>query len=571
MVNQPFRHSAVALLSFTFVVMPAIETLADNSALFGAPPLKQGCDSARMSCSCGESPTISPRYQPAVGRFGFLPPVPLCETSTLCEANSQANVGLSPEDSRKLPELEIHPPVVDCRACETACDTGDFSADAWFADPYCAPQEQLIYSGKHDLCVQRPWLECGLPYYDAGPIPESKTFLGPTNLVQPKFYLYGDYRAAFAQNNLVGGDKTVLAHRLNLEADFWLTSTERFHMFVGPFQEGAEFMRIENGEFFNELDFFQGDTDTLFFEGDLGQIFGGIEGTYAPFDMPVTAGLVPLLFQNGVWALDSIIGFAVTLPAKNSPKLEWSNFDVTFFAGFDRVTSAAFDFEEDAAALFGATTFIESRGGYFELGYGFVDDQSGGARSYHNVGLSYTRRYANLVSNSVRVIINAGQDRGATRQTADGVLLLVENSLLSRDAYRMVPYLNFFAGFDRPQPLVRAGAFGGVLFNSGILFQSDQLTGYPTLDGSGNNTWGAALGVDLLSYDLDQQLILEVAALGVIGPAANRTAPGNQVGLGARWQRKLTTATLIRADAMVGLLDNSEDIAGARVEYRWKF
>jgi hypothetical protein len=128
-----------------------------------------------------------------------------------------------------------------------------------------------------------------------------------------------------------------------------------------------------------------------------------------------------------------------------------------------------------------------------------------------------------------------------------------------------------FAGFDSPQPLARAGVFGGVLFNTGILFQNDQLTSYPTLDPTGNNTYGCALGVDFLSPAFDQQFIVEAAAVKTMGDASSRAAAGDQVGVGARWQKKLSTATLIRADAMVGLLDNSDDISGARVEYRWKF
>ena len=245
---------------------------------------------------------------------------------------------------------------------------------------------------------------------------------------------------------------------------------------------------------------------------------------------------------------------------------------MTFFAGIDQISSGAFNFDDDAAALVGATTFIESRGGYFEIGYGHVSDQEGGGRSYHNLGISYTRRYLGAVSNSVRVIVNTGQDpSGGARQTADGVLLLVENSLISANPYNVVPYLNFFAGFDRPQPLARAGAFGGTLFNTGILFQGDQLTSYPTLDATGNNTVGAALGVDLLSPAFNQQVIVEVAALHVLGSAASRVAAGDQVGAAVRWQKQLDTSHLIRADAMIGLLDNSNDIAGARVEYRWKF
>jgi hypothetical protein len=135
----------------------------------------------------------------------------------------------------------------------------------------------------------------------------------------------------------------------------------------------------------------------------------------------------------------------------------------------------------------------------------------------------------------------------------------------------VIPYVNFFAGFDRPQPAARAAAFGGVLFNTGILFQTDALTGYPTLDATGNDTFGAAMGVDLLSPDFDQQLIVEVAALGVRGDAATRSAAGDQFGIGARYQLPLTNAHLLRFDAMHGWLDNSRDISGARAEFRWKF
>jgi hypothetical protein len=540
----------------------------------------------RVAATCG----VSSGYQPVVGRFGLFPPPPLACAPVPDEAlappkglgprpavtDAQAGVGkhasAAPKKPAEPPMPEVHhqPPCIDERAILAPCDNGDFSADAVFA-PYDACVEQKAYNEKADVNTQRPLVELGLPFYEAGPLPESSDILGPTNLVQQKFYVFGDYRAALAQSQLVGQEKSQLAHRLNLDIDYAFTSTERIHGFVGPFQEENRFMRLEDGEFFNELDFFQTDTDTLFFEGDAGQMLGGLEGSYASFDLPVTFGLIPLLFQNGVWMLDAVVGAAATIPAQNSPLLDWSNYDVTLFAAWDRVTSDAFGVDQNAGGIFGATTFIEARGGYFELGYGYVDDQEGLGRSYHNVGASYTRRYLNVVSNSVRVITNAGQDRGSERQTADGVLLLVENSLLTENPYNVIPYVNFFAGFDRPQPLARGAAFGGTLFNTGILFQSDLLTAYPTLDPTANNTCGAAMGLDLIAPGFDQQVIVEVAVLHAMESPEERIAAGDQVGLGARWQKQLSTAHLIRADAMVGMLENSDDIAGARVEYRWKF
>ncbi|QDU87119.1 hypothetical protein Pla175_04750 [Pirellulimonas nuda] len=551
------RGPQLGLLIATMLV--ACSGARAGEPLFAAPEQSiVGIDEGGWGRRRQPEPPAAPRYSPtdvfaeaAGGSTSLRPQAPVADKSSLFGA---------PAAPVRLP-----PP------CGVPCP-GDFSADPNYDyAPYCPRQEQGIYGDKYLIPTQRPLVELGLPFYDNGPIPVSQDFLGPTNLVQQKFYVYGDYRLGFSQNDLVVGENSVLAHRLNLEVDYWLTATERFHAFLGPLQEGNNFMRIEDGEFKNELDFFDAGTDTLFFEGDLGQIYGGATGQYAPIDLPVTAGLVPLLFQNGVWMLDAMTGVAACLPANNSAALDWSNFDVTFFAAFDRISTAADGFNENDVNLFGAHTFIESRGGYFEAGYAYVLDKVQAGRSYNNIGLSYTRRYFGRVSNSLRTIFNAGQDGPVDERTADGVLLLMENSLITENQYNVIPYLNFFAGFGRPQPAARAGAFGGVLFNTGILFQSDALTGYPTLDPTGNNSFGAALGADLLSRSFNQQLIVEVAALQVFDSDQGRVAPGDQYGVGARWQKALTNASLVRADVMHGWLENSGDISGARIEYRWKF
>lgn len=552
-------------------VCAAGELFAPPAGMSGEPLVREPI---RVAATCG----VGSPGQVMVGRFGLFAPPPLRDTIKPTDAYACPAVPAGPGSKKsekkaegpKLPEVEHKPVCHDPRVCEIGCDNGDFSADAFFK-AYNACDELGVYNSKTEVNTQRPLVEWGVPFYGPGPTPIGGEAFGATNLTLQKFYVFGDYRVGLAQNDLVNQEQTVLAHRLNLELDYWITATERFHGFIGPFQEDAQFMRVVDGNYIEEFDLFQAETDTLFFEGDLGQILGGINGHYAGFDMPITVGLVPLLFQNGIWALDAMVGGAVTIPARNSAVYDLSNFDITFFGGIDRISTGAFGFDEDAGALIGATTFIDVRGGYLELGYGFVDDQEGGGRSYHNLAASYTRRYANLVSNSIRVIVNTGQDTGTARQTADGVLLLVENTFLTENPYNVLPYVNVFAGFDRPQPLSRAGVFGGVLFNTGILFQTDQLTGFPTLDPTGNNTYGAAVGVDLIAPSFDQQLIVEASALKVRGDRSDRAAAGDQVGVGVRWQKALSTATLIRADAMVGLLDNSDDISGARVEYRWKF
>ncbi|MCA9241785.1 MAG: hypothetical protein KDA37_16360 [Planctomycetales bacterium] len=535
-------HEALCVIALLAVIAAAARA---------APPVGAPCvvaPASEVDCGTGD---VGSGYHPSVGRFGLFPPPP---ASVRC-----------------LPPVEYN--AVDCLACPTLPGSWDFSPDpAYVTDAYDPCSALDVYSGRYCVPVQRPLVEWGLPFYDRGPIPQTETWCGPTNPVQQKFYVYGDYRIGAAVNQNVQRQTDVVAARLNLELDYWITSTERLHMFSGPLQKGNNFTRIENGDFKDEIDFWSANTDTLFFEGDLGQMLGGCEHTYAPFDMPVTVGLVPMLFQNGVWMLDAFWGGAVTLPARNSPWMDWSNYDVTFFAAFDQVSTDAFPGSAHTGSLFGATTFIEARGGYFEAGYAYVNDDEDIGRDYHNVGLSYTRRYFGRVSNSVRVIVNAGQEGARDQRTADGVLLLLENSLITENQYNVIPYLNVFAGIGRPQPAARAAAAGGVLFNTGILFQSDALTGYPTLDASGNNTLGASIGLDLLAAPrFDQQLIVEAAALHAFDNPATRNAPGDQYGFGLRWQLPITNAYLIRVDAMHGWLGNSRDISGVRGELRWKF
>jgi hypothetical protein len=135
----------------------------------------------------------------------------------------------------------------------------------------------------------------------------------------------------------------------------------------------------------------------------------------------------------------------------------------------------------------------------------------------------------------------------------------------------VVPYFNLFAGFDRPQSAARNALAGGVLRNTGILFESDNLTNYPTLDPTANETFGAAFGLNLLASDFSQQLVVETAFLNTIGSDIGRNAAGNQYGLGARYQLPLTNSLIFRTDAMYGFLDHTPDIHGVRVELRHKF
>jgi len=468
------------------------------------------------------------------------------------------------------PDDPAHEPVgMSPEAHAVPHDAAAFRPDPGYADEaYDAAAQLAIYGGKRRNPTQRPAIEWGRALYAGGPFRRSASALGEKNLASPTLLAYGDVRLGTSRIDGGASPFDAWGARLNLDVDWQLTATERVHAFVGPLDQDGEFVGSANHDPEDALD---GNLDAIFFEGELGAIVSGARGKDSRFDLPFAFGLMPLQLQNGVWLEDAVGGLALTIPARNSRRLDVSNMDVTLFAAFDRVDSAAVS-DDGAANVYGVAAFVEAREGYCELGYGYTDDRRGdGAASYHNLAFAFLRRYGAWLSNTVRLVGNFGQDAPPTGpRTADGALLLVESSFITRQPYTVVPYVNLFAGFDQPQSLARDPQAGGILKNTGLAFETDGLTGTPTLDATGHNTWGGAAGLELL-FDFTRQLVLEVAGLEAHGPADERTAVGGQAALAFRYQQPLNHAAIVRVDGLYGRRQGEEDIWSGRVELRYKF
>jgi hypothetical protein len=457
-------------------------------------------------------------------------------------------------------------------------------AEGWFLPdptmyngPY-DPQAQLdVYGGKYlNKTAQMP-LDWGVRLYDRGAYTPRPVYLGTKNPVSFHLNAYGDLRTALAYNDdgvAVNGktEQSTLATRLNLDIDAAFTATERVHMFIRPLDKNGSFLRydIDGGvhdKFTRRLDF---NVETFFFEGDLGAMAQGASNKRNGLDLPITLGRVPLFTQNGIWLADTFDGAAFAITAKHSARFDISNYDLTFFAGFDKVTTAAAP--TDDSKVFGFAGFADAFKGYVEFGYGYLKAKDDDL-SYHNLTAAFSKRYHGRLANTVRVIGNFGQQGIAGQKTADGVLLLIENSLVPRSigweekltVLNFVPYFNLFAGFKNPQPLARAE--GAVLQNTGINFETDGLTGYPTLDAKGNDSYGGAVGLEYL-FNLHRQVVIEGAT--VQRTNSNPLGSGSDYALGFRFQQPITNAWILRFDTMHGWREGRKDILGARVEFRRK-
>ena len=482
----------------------------------------------------------------------------------------------SAHSAKLLPEFAVgdhRPPLVDAAAGKVAYQPFDFlPSNGPVGSTFDPMAAESIYRGKFAVPVQRPLVELWRPLYTSGIYPPAKTWFGETNPMKPHFLVYGDMRTAIGANRNAAGASDHWGNVLNLDMDLQLTSTERLHAFVSPLNRGTQATGVS---FHDELDFLDAtnfNLITLFFEGDLGALVGGARGQFPSYDLPFTLGLIPLVYQNGIWANDAVLGAACALPARHNRWLQWSNFDATFFWATDNVTSDAFPGQDSAADFFGTAWFIDAYDGYIEADYAFVNDNTGAGRSYHNVAVAFTRRYWARISNSVRMIVNLGQhELPRAERTADGSLLLIENSWITPYPNTVVPYLNLFYGQGRPQSLARAGIVGGILNNTGINFETDGITGYPTLDATAHNTFGLAAGINLLASQFAHQLVLEFAMLQATGPAQLRNAEGDQYAVGMRYQKPLNHRLIFRTDHMGGVRDNARNRNGSRCEFRWRF
>jgi hypothetical protein len=445
------------------------------------------------------------------------------------------------------------------------------------------PQDQLDIYGKKYMnpnATGVPFVELGIRLYDRGAYTPRPTWLGSKDPIMFGFMTGGDLRLVGANydNGAPAKSQSAIAARLNLDMDLQLTPTERFHAFTRPLDHSGQFTRYAfnsggvQDKFVHKFDF---NLDTMFFEGDAGNIAAGWRGKPSSFDLPFAVGRFPFATQNGVWIEDAFDGAAFTpITAKSFGGV--SNTDLTFFTGLRKVTTAAVANSDDNTKIFGLAGFADALGGYIEYGYGYVDADNNDL-SYHNATAAFTRRYKGRLANSVRVIGNFGQKGiSGTGKTADGVLVLLENSIIPRyspnaeqlTVLNFVPYVNLFAGFNSPQSLARGGDSGGVLRNTGINFESDGVTAYPTLDAKAHDSYGGALGLEYIHLpNFDHQIIME----GSVVERMRGNTAGKQYALGARYQHPFNRDLILRLDAMRGWITGQKDIYGARVELRLKF
>lgn len=415
----------------------------------------------------------------------------------------------------------------------------------------------------------QPLLEIGDPFLGSGPIsPGIKTPTG--QMLQPWFLLFGTFRSAFQSFESDDVNTIEWANRLDLHGNLNLSGTERLLFSMRPIdRETGDYTgyNFEPDEDQGWQEDFNARLTQLYFEGDFGEIFPGLDPTDSrAFDVGFSIGRQPVLIQDGLLLNDIIDMVGIT---RNSLVFEGvSNLRMTGVFGWNHINRGNNDLADNnndhAAHLFGLFSEADTAwDNTVSLDFVYVDDDRDGNAWY--LGAASTQRFGWL--NTTFRVTGSVPEGDETATVGRGVLLLsqLSGTLPGSDS---VAYFNTFWNIDRFTSAARSPDQGGPLANLGILYGPVGMGRYGVPLGQPiDDTIGMAIGYQTFLGGIDGQIILELGA---------RTSTKGErdegvLGVGARYQRAIGKRHVLRLDSFVAGQEGDGPSYGLRMEWMIKF
>ena len=413
------------------------------------------------------------------------------------------------------------------------------------AEPESAQEGESRFS---DQCIplavvpERPraLLELGQPFLGTGTI--GKGFTLPTGAVwQPAFMAFGTIRTAIQGGRLRDGSELIEAvGRLDLFGNLYLTQTERVVVGFRPLDQDGRFTGVTlkspdpvglPEEFSSELN---GALQTLFFEGDLGEIFPNLDKEDSSgWEVYFSVGRQPLAFQDGM-LLDENSMDMLGLTRANVRMGGAVSTRITGVFGWGEVNrfGDGINFEDPDATLFGLFSEIDFRSTTLELDAVFVRSETTGDGIY--VALGDTRRFGRF-NNTFRIMgsFPAGDETPFNRQ---GVLIHNQFSWTPHHNHNFW-YVSGFAGIGDFRSAARGPSAGGPLGRTGVLFAAPGIgrIGAPLGNGA-DDAVGGAIGHQMFFGHTRQQLIVEVGGRTRYRGGGIGVAGDDMTGAGFRFQ-----------------------------------
>jgi hypothetical protein len=417
-----------------------------------------------------------------------------------------------------------------------------------------------------------PLLELGDDFLSNGPI--SAGFELPTGAVwQPSLIVWGTYRTAVQTVDLSNDRITEWSNRFDFFSNLYLTATERILFGARPLDSSGRFTRYtfespdeaEEGEFEDEFNF---DVETLFFEGDFGELFPFLDGQdKRGLDFGIAAGRQPINFQDGMLINDSLD--AVGISAINL-KPRWAvNHRATVLWGWGELNRTNLAFDDTRSQLFGLFQEVDWRASTVELDFTYVDGDEVTGDGFYG-GIAATQRLLGL--NSTLRVVGSLADGEQTEHNSRGLLTLIELSQSPHHTDNHL-YMNAFWGLENFRSASRGPTVGSPLAPAGVLFASVGLGNYgAALGGQSDDCYGGALGYQLFFDRARAQLIVELGGRYGYEEVGQRAVAG-----GFSLQKALGRRTVLRLDGFslygrqrLNVGDDSDNDTGYGGRLEWQ-
>jgi len=410
----------------------------------------------------------------------------------------------------------------------------------------------------------RPLLSLGSSYL--APEKLGKGIELPTGAVwQPQLMVWGSLRSALQGEWGDGRDQAQWANRADLFAQLSFTATERLVISLQPLHEGGESSGYRFGldgdraEFDGEFDPF---IETLFFEGDFGELFPALDRSEAwPRDLGFMVGRAPVIFQDGFLIDDNMTAFGLVQNSLALPGT--SNARVSVLAAWDDVHRGGNNQRGGHTKLTGVFMEVDRDQTTWAFDSVYVSGDEVGDGVF--LGASAIRRIRDRWNLTTRILGSYSLD-DEVAELSDGLLGVLS---LNFSPYRThdVAYLNLFATSGRYTAASRGPTQGGPLGRIGLLFEAPGFgsLGAP-LANDADHPLGGAIGYHKFWAQGRTQLIMELG--GRIQPRSEGT---DAWGLALRLQQALGRRVVLRFDLYGVSQRERGEFLGARSEILIKF
>ena len=405
----------------------------------------------------------------------------------------------------------------------------------------------------------------------------------PTGAVwRAGLWIFGTNRFAvqYRDEQLNGVNFNEIVNRLDMFAFLNLTGTEHLVVAYRPFDEetgrqllpGREFTSydIKNGV---SLDGLNTNIQSLFFEGDIGEIFP----YWDPYDFNLTdwrfsVGRQPMSFQRGIMMNEDLID-AVTLTRNTLNGGGNLNLRATAFFAWNNVTriqpgNPNFTNANSDAKIYGMFTESDFAFNTLNIDFAYLEDQNvmGDMWSW---GISSTQRlvgFENTYNTRFHVIGSYAPD-GENGGAGTGTILFSQLSWTPHHSFDLI-YLNSYWTIDQYTSLSRGPLMGGPLGDVGLLFASAAIGRFgPTIPNTTQSEAGAGLGYQMFYDDRRKQMIAEIG-----GKKSTTGVDDGQIGIFLRSQSAFGQHVILVIDALAAVRENRDGVStGTRMEILYTF